>query len=144
MVSSVTSHEEKDCHLQYSRSHVASFSQAMNMKQRSLHLLRYLFSCSITLQGTSLFLMFNLPCSNPWPRPLAVMPVATTTLIWFCHLYGSSLSSCTRLLLGSTFTLSSGLTSALVPRTSLNLRDVSISFWCPHTLPCREKTLQQG
>lgn len=99
MVSSVTSHEEKDCHLQYSRSQVASFSQAMNMKKRSLHLLRYLFSCSITLQGTLFFLMFNLPCSNPWPWPLAIMPVATTTWIWFCHLYGFSLCSCTKLLL---------------------------------------------
>lgn len=141
MVCSVTSHEEKDCHLQYSRSPVASFSQAMNMKKRSLHLLRYLYSCSITLQGTSFFLKFNLACSNPWPWPLAVMPVATTTQdfllpplwLFFKQLYKTAT--------GSTFTLSLGLTSALVPRTSLNLRDASASFWCPGTLCHAEKRL---
>lgn len=136
MVSSVTSHE-KDCHFQYSRSHVASFSHAM---KRSLHLLRYLFSCSITLQGTSFFLMFNLPCSNPWPWPLAIMPVATTTQnlvlpslwLFFKQLYKTATAS--------TFTLSSGLTNVLLPRTSLNLRDVS-TFWCPDTLCHAEKRL---
>lgn len=56
--------------------------------------------CSITLQGTSFFLVFNLPRGNPWLLPVAIMPVANTG-------FGSAismalpclLSCCTRQLL---------------------------------------------
>lgn len=138
MVSSLASHEE-DCHHHYSRSH-CGFIQPHHEHQAEI--------CAPV--EARVLLQHHPPRDIIFPHvqpPMwqsmttAIMPAATTTQNLVLPSLWLLLKQLYKTATGSAFTLSSGLTSALVPRTSLNLRDASPSFWCPDHSAMKKKRL---